>query len=248
MRIPHSFCGRVFYKASLEFQVGLLYFLMKLHKYYGAIMEESDKIWFRIDEETNAVDSIVRASRFVTETDDPMRWKWVILGIDHALYMFCIIALTNTDYSRVLKPIKCSNPNCKKESALDGIRDADWKCPHCSTDLSKIARENLIGFDEAISRIQSESWMRQFVISQRRQFTKDEIEMLKRLHRYLRNQIQHFVPCLSSIEVKYIKQAINVGIDIIEFLSLHSGNVHLEDSQKVSVTKALRILREVTNI
>ena len=206
-------------------------------------MNQTDDIWFRIDEESNAVDSIVQASKFITETNNPMRWKWVIFGIDHALYMFCIIALANTDYSRVLKPIKCSNRECKEESSLDDIRNADWKCPHCGTHLTKIARENLISFDVALSRIQNENWMHQFVTSRWKKFTSDELEMVKRLHKYLRNQIQHFVPTSSSIEIDYIKQALNVAVNIIDFLSLQSGNVHLENSQQEMVREALTIIQ-----
>ena len=206
-------------------------------------MARRNPAYFRIDENSNAVDSIVQASQFSLMLNDAMRWKWVIFAIDHALYMFSIIALTSTDYSRVLLPIKCSNPKCKRRSTLDNIRDEDWRCPHCGTNLSKIAQENLIPFDEAVSRIQSEDWMHQFLNSKWKGFTIEELELVKRLHKYLRNKIQHFVPTLSSIEIKYIKQALAVAVDLIDFLVFQSGNIHLSQPQKKRVRKSIRLIR-----
>ena len=83
--------------------------------------------WLRLTEETNAVDYLERAVRFIRETEQSqLAWKWVVLALHGALYGFAICACQGTNYENVtvrtkkgLKLIsfdkaleRCQDPNC----------------------------------------------------------------------------------------------------------------------------------------
>lgn len=200
-----------------------------------------DPKWLRFDERVNSVDSLIQASRFIVEMNYPLRWKWVVLSIQHAVYMFCTNAVAGTDYSRVLKPITCSN--CKKKSTLDDIRDNSWKCPKCSTDLVNIARKKLLDFNQILSKLKNEVQLKKKINKKLVSFTSADLDELRWLHSSVRNEIQHFVPTLIVIPVKRIKKSIALALYLIEFLVFESGLIQLTKRDRQSIMKSIQVCR-----
>ena len=63
-------------------------------------LEGAGEKWWRINEEENAVDYLEWAARFVV-SDNPNRWKWVVIALHGALYGFAVCAIQGTDPDRV---------------------------------------------------------------------------------------------------------------------------------------------------
>ena len=58
--------------------------------------------WLRLSEETNALDYLEKAARFIRETEqNRLAWKWVVLALHGALYGFAICACQGTNYENV---------------------------------------------------------------------------------------------------------------------------------------------------
>jgi hypothetical protein len=59
--------------------------------------------WLRFTEETNALDFLEKATKFIGDVErDRRAWKWVVLCLHGALYGFAVCACKGTDYQNVV--------------------------------------------------------------------------------------------------------------------------------------------------
>ena len=64
--------------------------------------QEIEEKWIQFKEETNALDYLRRACRFIRQTEDePRSWKWVMIGLHGALYGFAVSACQHTSTENV---------------------------------------------------------------------------------------------------------------------------------------------------
>jgi hypothetical protein len=108
-------------------------------------------------------------------------------------------------------------------------------------------KRRLISFDEALKRCGKTEYMTFFVHSKTLQLTADQKDSLRFL-KQIRNQIEHYVPILWSIELHSLALSAVDAIDVIRFLALESGNVRLDPHQYEQAdgctSKARRLLQE----
>ncbi len=166
--------------------------------------------YLRIDEEENAVDSLERVASFISEKTS-IKWKWVSIALDMALYSFCICALKGTNPNRVLIEGKKKEP--KKES--------------------------LISFNEVIKRISQEQWMKQNVHSKPIVLSASQRRSIDILHKELRNRFIHYEPLSWSLVVSGMPAIAKDVIDVIEELVFGCGNIQLENEQITRVRQSI---------
>ena len=64
--------------------------------------KEIEERWIQFKEETNALDYLRRACRFIREMEDePRCWKWVMIALHGALYGFAVSACQHTSTENV---------------------------------------------------------------------------------------------------------------------------------------------------
>ena len=120
--------------------------------------------WLRLTEETNALDYLEKAARFIRETEqNRLAWKWVVLALHGALYGFAICACQGTDYENV-------------------------------TVRTKAGELKLIPFGKALERCQDANCMRMLIASQPLVLTDSQKDSILRLKNELRNKMEHYVP------------------------------------------------------
>jgi hypothetical protein len=103
----------------------------------------------------------------------------------------------------------------------------------------------LITFEEAINRCQRRDDMVQFVHSQPLHLSKEQKESIKWLHRAVRNNIEHYIPKLWSVEKHDLTVTTIAALDVIRALALDTGNVHLDKTQREKVLSWTRKAKKV---
>ena len=105
---------------------------------------------------------------------------------------------------------------------------------------SKKGKEKLITIDEALERCQDPNWMSRLhsgnvlALSKRQQ---DSIQLLKKV---LRNQFEHYIPKLWSIEVHGLPQMALDVLEVIHFVAITNGiYINLNSSQIRRVKSAI---------
>jgi hypothetical protein len=75
-------------------------------------------------EETNALDYLEQAARFIREASaDDRAWKWVAIALHGALYGFAICACKGADYHTVTHPTRGDRKLIPFDKALDYCQD-----------------------------------------------------------------------------------------------------------------------------
>jgi hypothetical protein len=128
--------------------------------------------------------------------------------------------------------------------AICVLQGTDW---HQVTYKVKSGRSKLIGFDLAIKRCQSFEHVGFYTHSKALQLTaeqKDAIRFLKGV----RDQIEHYVPKLWSVEQHGVVTAAIDVLDVIRQLALDSGNVRLDSARhntvEVCIDKGKALLQQ----
>lgn len=103
---------------------------------------------------------------------------------------------------------------------------------------TKDGHPRLKNFDAILRMCQDDECMRQYDYSKTLTLDEDQKEAINFLKNELRNSIEHFVPMTWLIEIHGLPKMVSSYFEIIEFLALDSGNVWLEEHEKVHV-KAL---------
>ena len=125
--------------------------------------------------------------------------------------------------------------------AICTLKRSNWEL------VTEGPKKRLIGFDEALRRCQKPEYVTYYVHSKALRLTQDQKDAIRFLKR-VRNQIEHYVPMLWSIELHSIVISVLDALDVIRFLALECGNVRLTTDQhqraEACLTKGKRLLRE----
>lgn len=116
--------------------------------------------------------------------------------------------------------------------AVCALAGSDW------TRVTTGKRGRLIGFPEAVTRVQDPRWMAQFVRSKPLTLTPDQKTSVAHI-RKLRNRLEHYVPLYWSLEKHGLTQSAVDVLDVIRFIALDSGNVRLNRAQRDTVLAAI---------
>lgn len=173
--------------------------------------------WLRVTTEENAIDFPEKAAEFIERTDE-YKWDWVSISLHATLYAFAICVLRGTDPDRVAT-------YGKKGKSTRG----------------------LIGFPKALERCQHEEYMHQYVQSKVLKLSEDEKWAIEKISRTLRNNDEHYLPRLWSIEVSGMPLIVRHVSRVIRFLALESGNFRLAGETELNrIRKALAVLEQAT--
>jgi hypothetical protein len=85
--------------------------------------------WLRIDERGNAIDSLEMAGVFLEQIPPLIKWKWVIIAMQQALYGFAILAIKGT-YPRKRVMGKDGKRLITIWEALRRCEDPQWMKQH----------------------------------------------------------------------------------------------------------------------
>ncbi len=226
-----------------------------------------DNTYLTISVLENAIDSLETAAAQLVRLDN-LKWKWVAITLHHALYTFCVAALTGSNYENVLGDD--SNCNwCKIGSSEKWNRLYQMKRPKSSGYLiewketdevppvfnEKLAasdnnnskrratnRKKLIGFWTAFARIQDDVfWMKRFVHSRAVGISNTEWDNIEWLTNEVRNGCVHFIPKFLIIPIVDIQEACKDVVRIIEFLAFESNTIlfNNHESQTKRIAKAI---------
>ncbi len=113
--------------------------------------------------------------------------------------------------------------------------------------VSKGKNKRLISLWEALDRCQDDTYMLQFSGSRRADVSDEERWAVRKLSEEFRNNFEHFMPKLWSIEVTGFPSIVSHVCRIIYFLAFESGNVRLTTRQRKTVTSAIGRLQRVLN-
>lgn len=159
--------------------------------------------WLRFTAETNALDFLERAGKFIQQTESDINaWKWVILALHGALYGFAICACRSTNYENIIHRTK------------KGI-------------------ERLITLDEALRICQNRDWMGTLNGGKPLEPTESQEYSIKILKESLRNNFEHYIPKGWSIEIHGLPGIAMDILDISRFLSVETFRYqHLNQTQR----------------
>ena len=159
--------------------------------------------WLRFTAETNALDFLERAGKFIQQTESEIKaWKWVIISLHGALYGFAICACRSTDYENIIHRTK------------KGI-------------------ERLITLDEALRICRDRKWMGTLYSGKPLELTESQEYSIKILKKSLRNNFEHYIPKSWSIEMHGLPSIAMDILDVIRFLSVETFRYqHLNQTQR----------------
>jgi hypothetical protein len=159
--------------------------------------------WLRFTAETNALDFLERAGKFIQQTESDIKaWKWVILALHGALYGFTICACRSTSLENIIHRTK------------KGV-------------------EQLITLDEALLICQDRQWMGTLYGGKSLMLTENQKESIGIFKKTLRNNFEHFMPKGWSIEVHGLPSISMDILDVIRFLSVETFRYqHLTQTQR----------------
>jgi hypothetical protein len=156
-----------------------------------------------LTEETNALDYLERARQFITETDTNPR-----------AWKWVVLAL---------------------HGALYGFAIAACKGTDYQTIVRKTKRgaEHLISLDEALTLCANPTWMGTLHGGLALTLTDSQKDSIRRLKKTLRNNFEHYVPGVWSIEIHGLPQISMDILDVISFLAVGTFRYqHLNQSQR----------------
>lgn len=196
--------------------------------------ESSQPEFMRIDETENAIDYLEKAAQSAMEKDDPLRWKWIVLGLHQSLYGFLVLALGgNTNYELVLNPPRKDK---KKKGSVPSKRRK--QIPP--------AERKLIDFRTALVRACQKEYMSRFVRSCPLTITMQQRESLSKLRAEFRNRFIHYIPTLWSIEIEAFREVFRDTLDIIETLVFETETVStilFDRNRQYRVKTAIAVIR-----
>ncbi|MFZ2640929.1 MAG: hypothetical protein WA117_08055 [Verrucomicrobiia bacterium] len=230
---------------------------------------ERDAEYLNVNALSNAVDSLETAAQLI-QRSDVFKWKWVAFAIHHDLYSFAVVALTRGNFQWVLSCGRSSDDDNgrlwkqgeevkwwrSKRQPFPKFRGAYrivWEetneeplasRPSDESSLSLLANGKLIGFWTAFARILDKRWMGGSVISRPVSVSDNEFRDIAWLTTRVRNDLQHFVPKYSGIEIAGIVAGTSAAIRVIEDLVFGTNAIWFRDKeQKERVRNAVVQLR-----
>lgn len=148
--------------------------------------------WIRFDEQTNALDYLEKCFSFLKTVEHEPQ-NW----------KWVIITLHSALYGFAISACKGMN----SDSVIK---------------LTKNGYERLIDFDEALKRCQDPTWMRVNINYEEFKFSSSQFKSIRKLHKVLRNNFEHFTPKSWSIELHYLPDMIYDCFEVIRLLIIYS--------------------------
>jgi len=183
---------------------------------FSSINKNGNYIYF--DHTENALDSLETALVLLNRKSNS-KWKWITICIHHSLYSFFISYLYKGNYEKV------------------------------SSINKNTGKRELIRFDKALNKIlntpyytYSKGKPKKNVIK----LTNKERKKIDWLNDEIRNSFVHFIPQVTSVSIRKIKETCSVALNLIELLAIRSyaiTYINPKDSQK-RITHAINLLRE----
>jgi hypothetical protein len=168
-----------------------------------------DERYLSFTTETNALDYLDRAARFIREAvNDDTAWKWVIIALHGSLYGFAICACKGTDYTNV-------------------------------TYETKRGDRRLISFSSALEACQDPKRMSMTVMSKPLVLSDEQQAAIKRLQESLRNPFEHYIPMSWYIELHGMPTLAIHCLEVIRFLALETGNYTILSNEQCERVRAL---------
>lgn len=87
---------------------------------------------------------------------------------------------------------------------------------------NKKGHERLIDFNEALKRCQDPVWMRVNINYEPFEFSDSQKKSIRKLHKVLRNNFEHFTPKSWSIELHYIPDMVFDCLEVMRLLIIYS--------------------------
>jgi hypothetical protein len=87
---------------------------------------------------------------------------------------------------------------------------------------TKSGHERLIDFDEALKRCQDPTWMRVNINYEEFKFSHNQLKSIRKLHKALRNNFEHFTPKSWSIELHFFPDMVYDCFEVIRLLIIYS--------------------------
>ncbi len=186
--------------------------------------------FLRINEESNARDSLGKANEFLKNIKtDPLYWKWFIMAIHHAIYDFMLLALKNSDLSGIWE---------------EPVRFIDNGPNHKYIDIDN-PNNKLINFLDAFKLIQKKEKMSGSISAKPFIANIKHRKAIKKLNGVLRNNFMHFSPKLWSIEILFMIETVFPLLEIIEFLVFDSGRFFIEEKRLDEIRSNLDSIRSL---
>ena len=198
--------------------------------------------YMEFDEVENAVESLERVALFLEEKFPFTKWKWVWFALFHALYGFMINALQGTTPDNVLQPIQCTNDECGARFSPGILSDNSYRCPNCGVDLGHAYVERLISFDEALRRVQTREWMKQYTFSEPLLLSKEDRDKIMKM-KALSEGLFEFVPKSWLIHLGGAKGIVSCVVDVIDRLVKLEHNSFLSEDQGRRKTEYIQRIR-----
>ncbi len=148
--------------------------------------------WIRYDEITNALDYLEKCYKFL-----------IFIDSEPQNWKWVVITLHSALYGFAIAACKGMN----SESVVT---------------RTKRGHERLIDFDEALRRCQDPAWMRVNINYEKFKFSSSQIKAIRKLHKVLRNNFEHFTPKSWSIELHYLPDMVYDCLEVIRLLVVYS--------------------------
>lgn len=192
---------------------------------------EPDFRFFEINEFSNAIDSLKRAHAFMSNLDDPYRWKWVSISLANALYGLMICVLRVGNHKAVIDFDKMDKQSMEKLSKL-------WKSNSTEDFVKARKLENkfidskaakLIPFLVALKRIQDKKFMNKYLSNRTIEISQSEKANILELRKTFRNQFEHYRPLSWMIDQRVFIPIVRDTLSIVKKL-LNSFNLKIHNS------------------
>ncbi|MCU0342402.1 MAG: hypothetical protein MUF28_01115 [Ignavibacterium sp.] len=148
--------------------------------------------WIRFDEQTNALDYLEKCFSFL-KTVEYEPQNW----------KWVIITLHSALYGFAVSACKGMN----SDSVIT---------------RTKSGHERLVDFDEALKRCQDPTWMRVNINYEEFKFSHNQLKSIRKLHKALRNNFEHFTPKSWSIELHSFPDMVYDCFEVIRLLIIYS--------------------------
>lgn len=148
--------------------------------------------WIRFDEQTNALDYLEKCFSFLKTVEHEPQ-NW----------KWVIITLHSALYGFAISACKGMN----SDSVIS---------------RTKSGHERLIDFDVALKRCQDPTWMRVNINYVEFKFSHNQLNSIRKLHKALRNNFEHFTPKSWSIELHYLPDMVYDCFEVVRLLIIYS--------------------------
>ena len=194
----------------------------------------NDEDYFKLDTLENAIDSL-KMSKFLLETDNKLKWKWVSACLLHSLYLFCIDSLECGNYDNVLTYsdnedneryiLKGDDTKWKRSRMIyltkSGGYSIKWDYIDGEPSFPKNKKtispneKYLISFWTAFARVQDNEIGSNYIFSKPISVTDEQWKSLDFIYERI-NTIFYYVPCLWIFDVDEFRLNLIKILPIIE--------------------------------